>query len=335
MNKPSPELEADMIDTTIDEAERQFLPQKGAEQARFIRDLHYLYRKEEILRRASQRLLLSATPDEQVHNNAQASTTRSARHVAEDKPKRQQRRAWPKVIAALIAVLLLLGATFVTTEFARLHAQPASGQMLAPQSKEFVTPTVSATAIDKVIFSDPLSQNTHNWPVNAHQFFADGAYHIQSTTGNATAIVLQGVSLTPSWVYSLTMTEVQGNRGANDTFGVLFGYIQGKNGPSSFYTFELLNRAGASEVECYYYNNEAKSAPWKLIWHADVAFHQQLGQPNTVSVAAQSNHTLTFMIDGQAAGSASHLTLPTGGFGMFVNASGSEIAFQNMQLTRP
>lgn len=336
MKKPFAELDPATIDDYIEQTEQQLPQQPDSEDARYLRDLHYLHRKEEILQRAARRLQLVETTDEKIvslSRPGETGTLWSEQSNSPAQPRRAERRrgfAWSRLVAVLAAILLLLGALVGTSQFFRSRSQ----QILThPGSIVSVTRTTGITK-STVLFSDPLSQNIHNWPVDSQHFFKNGSYHLSVKGAISTSALLPRVSGIMPWSYSLTMTQVLGNPTAPvNSFGMIFAYTQTKaNGLSidHFYTLEFV---GQDELFLYQYDN-TRTYPWSAIWSTKLAFGQRLGEANTLKVMATAT-ALVITLNGKTIGNVAHLPLESGQFGMFVTLRGAEIAFQNMLITRP
>ena len=336
MKKPGITLHDETIDEQIELILQTIPVSQNDADARLIQDLQYLLRKEQLLAHAGERLGLTNQPamSEQPANETDRtwpdqSTLQSQPYT----PIRHKRFTWPKLAAALIAAVLLLGVLLGTTQFFQTRTTNKGNSTIST-----VTPIVSTATspVNTILFSDPLTQNIHKWPVDSQHFFFNGAYHIMAQKSYVRSIAaMLPENFMPDWSYTLTITQFQGDTGsAMNSFGMIFGY-QTAGSLAHFYTFEITNLANGT-YSLYAYNNSTTSSPWKSIWHtpASTEFHRGLNVANTVRITAQDK-TLTFSVNNQVVGSVPDISLSTGQFGMIVNVPGSNVAFQNMLITRP
>jgi hypothetical protein len=352
MKEPFANLDASSIDEQIEQILFTEPTQQDDEDTRCLRDLHYLYRKEEILAHAQQRLMITSLA-ERTHTKEdqpadpgmpvwREQSTLSSRPLA-----RFERGpfSWPKVAAGLVAAMLLIATIFGTAAFLNARSRPGpAGKGTHPGVT--ATPAISpamatATAESSILFSDPLDQNIHNWPVDNEHFFKNGAYHLSNQSMNALAAVipqLHFAELPPAVAYQITLREITGGDASPvNTFGLILRYTQ-TSGAEKFYAFEILNENGASKYRFYAYDNSKKSSnPWRIIWQAKTGreFHRGHGPnaSNTVNVVADRT-SFTFYVNGQRVGSASDASFRSGSVGMLVNLKGTEVAFSNLLITR-
>lgn len=339
MREPYTSLEPDKVDDYIDQAEQSFSQAETGEHAHMIRDLHYLYHKDAILARA--RLRLQSKDPSQAQPGARETPgvvffERAEPALQPPVPLKRRGSVWTKLVAGLAAALLLLGAIFGASQFLNTHSRPETGPGAAASS-----PISSpATSNSKVMFSDPLDQNTHGWVTDAQHFFKDGAYHLKNLSPVTPAIsLLPDFTADVSWSYSLTMTQIQGDTTspANDTFGMIFGYTttQGKSGEvKHFYMLAFANRTDKPEAVLFSYNN-LQQYPWSIIAHVPVPLHQQMGEANTLKMTILGK-SMTLIVNGQRVTSKISTAISgAGSVGLMVNLKGSEVAFQNLLITRP
>lgn len=345
MSKPFARLDTHKVDEQIEQILHISPDQPRNEDERCIQDLQYLYRKEQILARAQQRLMIASPAPANaapLDNPGEVTAAWQQNNTLLSKPYVSTRRklfAWPKLAAALAIAVLLIATLIGTVQFLNTRVQPGVGQSHpgGVNGMATVMPTVTPTA--NVLLSDPLSTNIHKWPVKAHQyFFEDEAYHVAGLWPvQASAALLAGFTPATPWSYTLTMTQVHGDiTSQTDNFGMIFACTrvneQGKQ-VVRFYSLELAPASKGGTLLLYKYDNSQLS-PWMEIWHGFATIHRQLGQANTVKVTATTD-TLTFTVNGKVAGTVSDVKLGRGQIGMFVNLKGSEVAFQNLLVTRP
>ena len=252
-------------------------------------------------------------------------------------------------VVVLITLLLLGSGIFL---WVRAHPAATTGT----QSKTTTTSRTgtidtrataaaqaTATAQANIILTDPLSQNTHNWPTSPSNVYAftGGAYHITDRGNNGIAVVLQESPFNEAIAYTLTMEEVKGDdTSVTNSFGMVIRYSeQNKGGHAiiTFYSFEVVNISGGEYRFYKYDNSQGPTAnPWTELWHEPFGneFHQGQGpgRINTFRVFANGNK-FSFTVNGKSVGSAQDDAFKSGTVGMLVNLNGTEVAFSNMMIT--
>ncbi|HLH60661.1 MAG TPA: serine/threonine-protein kinase [Ktedonobacteraceae bacterium] len=270
------------------------------------------------------------------------------------KPK-SARNGNMKILATVLLVLLLAGSGVFL--FAKIHGNqpPLTAQnklhntpLAVNQTPDvFATATaeVKATAEANIILSDPLDHNIHNWLVKntgttLYQF-QNGAYVITNNdpTRGAPAI-LQGVTLSGPFGYSLTMEEIRGDDSSiNNAFGmILRATTQQKSGKmiTTFYSFEVTNNPGG-EYEFWKYDDSqgSKVNPWQELWHHPFGkeFHEGHGPKsiNTFTIFANGKN-FTLIANGKRVGAVQDGSFSSGAVGMLVNQKGTQVAFSNLLL---
>ncbi|HEX4203247.1 MAG TPA: protein kinase [Ktedonobacteraceae bacterium] len=245
------------------------------------------------------------------------------------------------VIIAVAVVLLGSGLYFLVV--------PHSGSTTAMQNGNTTPGTMTtaqaiaqATAQANTILADPMTYNSHNWPVvskgNPQFAFKDDGYHVivNGQSNNA------GLPLLPNETYSnfgytVTMQEAKGDDGSEFNFyGIVLRYSAHGNN-KTFYLFDYQPSNHQYEFREYVDNGHLNgNSPWTVIWHHGVGkeFHTGHGakNKNTLKVAA-SGRDFTFLINGKQVGTAQDKALKSGQIGMMVNKSGSEVAYSNLLLT--
>ncbi|WP_052887700.1 serine/threonine protein kinase [Thermogemmatispora carboxidivorans] len=256
----------------------------------------------------------------------------------------ERRRARMVVTLIMAALILVVGSGLLL--LGHLH----SGQKTEPQGtatpaqQSTASPMATAANASDVLFSDPLSQNVHDWPTTPADTYAfkDGAYHITNHSQKGIAVVLQSAPFTGPTGYSLTMQEVKGDdTNINNSFGLILRFSQqtrsGKT-VTTFYSFEVQNIKGG-EYRFYKYDdsrgpNNAWGTPiWRKKFGSE--FHQGQGAKNvnTLKVFANGSN-FTFIVNGKVVGQTKDSSLPSGTVGMLVNLNGTEVAFKNLLITR-
>src|SRR5579883_256790 len=213
-----------------------------------------------------------------------------------------------------------------------------------PNVHATVTANALATVNANTILFDPLSQNIHNWPVSntgpVIYAFKDGAYHITNNDSARVApAVLPGEILKQPFAYTLTMEEIRGDdTNINNEFGMIVRFtsqMRGGKRVTTFYTFEVLNRAGG-EYQFWKYDDSQQGSPWTELNHRLFGHEYHQGQgPNSINtfkiVANGSNFTL--IVNGSQVWTVSDRSFSSGDIGMLVNLKGTEVAFSNLRLT--
>lgn len=342
MTKPFTNLDKNQIDEQIEHLLQTLPAGPEDEDSSCLRDLLYLYRKEEILARARQHLMIIDLPEpaqESLRSLPSASITLQESSTLPSRPYTRSANnllSRSKLATLLVAALLLIAALIGSTQLFHSHS-PANSQTGTHSGAILPTPT------DTILFSDPLSQNIHNWPVNAEDFFKNGAYHISSYEVTLTGLAILQQNFPESALsYQITMQEIAGDdTSSNNGFGVILRYHKSNVGQTSiytFYVFEVLNKKGASQYSFYKYDS-SKTAPWSELWHTNAGqeFHSGLGTGavNTVKVSTRGN-SFTFSVNGRQVGLFTDPNaLRPGQVGMQVNLQGTEVAFSNMVITQP
>jgi hypothetical protein len=342
MKEPFANLNTNTIDNQIEQMLQTIPEQQDDQDSSCLRDLQYLYRKEEILARAQQRLMIASLPEYSGDQKAATSTAwreRSTTLSRPQKPAAHNPFSWPKIVAVLAAALLLLGVIIGTTSFLSTRPQQTSGASHQSNRK-----TIQITPASTIVFSDPLTQNIHNFQVDSQHFFKDGAYHILNKSQGSVALVVNQSFTQPTLAYSLTMQEVAGdNAEVTNTFGLVLRYNLSATGVETFYTFEIRNQGESSQYSFYKYDS-SKVSPWATILPTNVAsplkagkeFHSGQGKNavNTVKVVMNGN-SFTFYVNGQQVAAAKDSSYTAGSMGMIVNLKGTEVAFSDMLITQP
>ncbi|MBE3564730.1 MAG: protein kinase [Thermogemmatispora sp.] len=256
----------------------------------------------------------------------------------------ERRRARMVVTLIVAALILVVGSGLL------LWGHVHSGQRMGPQGtatpalQSTASPMATAANASDVLFSDPLSQNVHDWPTTPADTYAfkDGAYHITNHSQKGIAVVLQSAPFTGPMGYSLTMQEVKGDdTNVNNSFGLILRFSQQTRGGktvTTFYSFEVQNIKGG-EYRFYKYDdsrgpNNAWGTPiWRKKFGSE--FHQGQGprNVNTLKVFANGS-SFTFIVNGTIVGQTKDNSLPSGTVGMLVNLNGTEVAFKDLLITR-
>lgn len=349
MSNPSTDLDPRTIDEHIEQILHTSLEQHEDLHSRCIRDLAYLYGKENILVRVRQRLML-ADPSEPATDLSGGTAVGWQQHTMRSQPRRPLRRtplAWPKMAAVLAAALLLISALLGATYL--LHQRSQSVPALSHPGHTQTAVSPRRTPGNVLLFPDSLSHNIHSWPTGKIEqnlfFFANGAYHITNQSMGAALVVAPDQTFASPFSSILTMTQMQGNLiSAFNAFGMVLDYAASMLNHrlvQRFYTFEItiaLEPPASSKLYFFAYDS-SRQIPWTNCWSAPLprAFHSGLKTANTLQVT-QTRNTLTFIVNNQLVGSIPLARLPfilTGGqMGMAVFLPGTDGAFSHMLVTR-
>ncbi|WP_376796225.1 serine/threonine protein kinase [Thermogemmatispora sp.] len=256
----------------------------------------------------------------------------------------ERRRARMIVTLIMAALILVVGSGLLL--WGHLHpSRQSSPQVTAtPGLQATASPMATAANASDVLFSDPLSQNVHDWPTTPADTYAfkDGAYHITNHGQKGIAVVLQSAPFTGPIGYSLTMQEVKGDdTNVNNSFGLILRFSQQtRNGKTvtTFYSFEVQN-IKSGEYRFYKYDdsrgpNNAWGTPiWRKKFGSE--FHQGQGAKNVNTLKVFANgSSFTFIVNGKVVGQTKDSSLPSGTVGMLVNLNGTEVAFKDLLITR-
>lgn len=218
---------------------------------------------------------------------------------------------------------------------------PTTSGATAANSPSTVSIQATSTAQANILFSDPLTQNIHNFLQDQQHFFKDDAYHIIDQTNNGAGMIVQQTFSEQTLVYQINMEEITGDETSTaNTFGIMLNYnvntVKGAK-IETFYTFEILNEGTSSQYGFYKYD-KSKSYPWIQIGKSikpGKEFHGGHGKNamNMVKVV-ENQGSFTFYVNGTKVGTAKDTSLKPGSVGMLVNLKGTEVAFSDMLITR-
>jgi hypothetical protein len=260
-----------------------------------------------------------------------------------------------QIIATLVAVVILLGGGvgfWVYHNHGRLPLSLGSTASSTTSNSMLGTPgaisnsnstaanPATATAAANIILSDPLSEDTHNWPVTPTDVYAfqGGAYHITNKNNVGQVTVLPSSALNSNLAYSLTMDQVSGDTATNlDSFGIIMRFNQYKKAGQlkvGFYSFEVQNTKGGTYN---FWKYDAGNKGWTQLWQDNIGNEYHLGlktdNVNTLKVVMNGSK-FTLSVNGKVVKELTDTTFSAGTVGMIVNQNNTEIAFKDMYLTR-
>lgn len=257
-------------------------------------------------------------------------------------------RRWRLPILVLAVLLIVGGSVGFAIHFvsSKQHGVSTITPGGTPNIPATATARAEASADARIIYSDPLSRNIHEWPEASNGSFVyqfkDGAYHITNNDTTRVAIaILPGENLNKPFVYTLTMDEIRGNDSStNNEAGMILRFnSQAKNGKQiiTFYSFEVVNTKGGQYQFWKYDNSQGSSvSPWKqlAVRAFGSEFHQGQGpaHSNTFKILANGKN-FTLIVNGKQVWTVQDSSLTSGQVGMLVNLKGTEVAFSNLLLT--
>ncbi len=248
-----------------------------------------------------------------------------------------------KLIGLVVVVLLVVssfGIWFVHSRTGTtLRPVASTAAHATPDKNTLATAVASATAAANDILVDPLSNNIHNFPVNANEFFANGAYHIRDAGDTGSLVILSQKPFAQANAYSLSMQEVKGDdTSVDNSFGMVLRFnqqVKGNKKVMTFYSFEVVNTPGG-EYRFYKYDDSQGASPsaWTQLWHSNFGgeFFQGKAKKNTIKIY-QSGKNFTFFVNNKQVGTLQDGSFAAGTVGMLVNLNGTEVAFTDLRIT--
>jgi serine/threonine protein kinase len=259
-----------------------------------------------------------------------------------------------RIVLIVVALVIIFGGALGFFMFVRNNSQtnqnqPGTGTQ-ATANPQTTRSNATTPAQANVILSDPLDRNIHGWlttPANVYTF-KDGAYHITNDDDkNGRATVLPTDPYTGSLAYQLDIEQIAGDdTKPTNSFGMIFRFTmnegkKNKNGDPiiTFYSFEVVNTK-SGEYQFWKYDNTDPANPWTAIKDGHLAigseFHQGKGvnAKNTIKIAMNGDK-FTITVNGKPlAKTFQDGSFSQGTVGMIVNLKGSEVAFQNLLITK-
>jgi hypothetical protein len=179
-----------------------------------------------------------------------------------------------------------------------------------------LTPT--ATAVETVVFSDPLTSATHPWPQDgAHCLFQNGSYHTLKDF-----ICFAPVGVISDANISVQVKQLSGT--VDNFFGIVFRYVDTKD----FYDFRV-NSNSLWFVDKYVNGVETPLVPQS----ATAALKPGPGVVNTLLVRAHGAR-FQFFANGVELGQINDTTYSSGEVGLRGPSSGAaDVAWNTFQIT--
>jgi len=222
------------------------------------------------------------------------------------------------VVIGLLLALLLLGGVGVSAYQLGLHQVQSTAK---PTSAATATrpPLPTATAVERVIFSDPLTSPAYPWQQDStHCLFQNGSYHI----------IKDYICFAPLGVYSDLNISVQVKQIsgiANTIFGIVFRF----NDANNYYDFRV------SSNSLWLFEKFVNGVHHYLVpLTANAAIQPGIGTANTIRVRAHGTH-LQFFANGIQIGQVTDSTFPSGDIGLYGPSTSvpGDVAFNNFQVT--
>jgi hypothetical protein len=227
------------------------------------------------------------------------------------------RRTGLLVAGMLLFALILAGGVGVVAYQFGLHQEQAAVKTAAATATRPAVPT--ATAVEQVVFSDPLTSPDHPWPqTSGYCDFQGGSYHT----------LKDYICFAPLGVYSDVNITVQVKQltGAVDTlFGLVFRYVNTTN----FYDFRITSNS------LWIFDKLVNGKhTFILPQSANPAIQAGIGVVNTLRARIHGTH-FQFFVNGTMLGQATDSTLASGVIGLYGPSTSqpTDIAWNNFQIT--
>lgn len=230
-------------------------------------------------------------------------------------PRNRQRG---RILAMLaLVVIVAAGAGVIGYVFGHQGGNTTTGTR-SPTATVPRPLTPTATAVETVVFSDPLTSAAHPWPQDgAHCLFQDGSYH---TLKDYICFAPVGVSGDAN--VSAQVRQISGT--IDNFYGIAFRFVNSQN----FYEF-LINSNSLWTVLKIINGTSATLVPHT----ANTAIKPGIGTDNLLLVRAHGAH-FQFFVNGVALGQFNDSTFSSGEIGLLGPQPGpADIAWNNFQIT--
>ncbi|HEY7350541.1 MAG TPA: hypothetical protein VH599_19690 [Ktedonobacterales bacterium] len=178
------------------------------------------------------------------------------------------------------------------------------------------TPFPGTAAGATILFQDALTSNINSWPEESHCSFHDNAYHIKNNFA----------CFAPAGNFGDENITVQAKQVAG-SLRYAYGIVFRRTNKSNWYEFDI---DGNSEWVFIKVVNEKVSMLVHFTLNA--AIKGGLNTTNTLRVQAKGAH-FEFYINGTKVGKADDTTFSSGKSGLVANGDGTEVAYNNFQIT--
>lgn len=222
------------------------------------------------------------------------------------KPGQRRRRKWRNLLLAAVATFLI-AACGIAGYF--VFGFPG------PQTR-------SSSAIpgsNSVLFSDPLTTDNNGWSSDgSHCFFQNLAYHVKNNI-----VCYSSVGSIGDATISVQVKQVAGSLLL--PYGLVFRRVSQGN----WYEFSIDSTGNWSFSKAV--NNQQTLAI--VTSTPNTAIKPGLNASNTLLVQAKGAH-FVFFFNGTQVGQADDRTFASGGIGLLATGTATEVAFNNIKITK-
>lgn len=201
-----------------------------------------------------------------------------------------------KVIAAVLALVVILGATILTTTLVRHNQDVANSNATATAQARIRAITSVYPFSNRLALNDPLTDNSHalnyGWDIDTtHCFFGDGTYHVVESENETFLCGAKSMPFT-NFTYEAQMTIERG--GKNAAGGLLFrANLQG-NTIQGYYL--LLDTQG--NYQLYITDNQSNGADQLIKKGSIPGFTTGFMQRHTLGIVAKGSR-ISLYVDTQ------------------------------------
>lgn len=223
-----------------------------------------------------------------------------------------KKRLWLILGGVLILLLVFASGVGVTAYFLGGHGNQAPASKAASPT---LAPSPTATPIERVIFTDPLSAPTNPWQVDsAHCQFKNGSYHII-----ADFICFAPIGVQSDVAISVQVAQASGS--VNAFFGITFRYTSRGN----YYDF-LVN-----SNSLWTFDKVVNNTTTELVAEvANAAIKPGLNTVNTLLVRVKGSR-LDFFVNGTKVGQGDDTLFSAGLIGL-IGSENADVAFNTFQV---
>jgi hypothetical protein len=183
-----------------------------------------------------------------------------------------------------------------------------------------VSPTVSPTPVETIVFQDSLNSPSRKWFISGHSFYSDGGYEITGSWTSFTPAANLGNGSISARVRQLS--------GANDQFYGLIFRATNDSVPSGYFfgvtqnqqwTFAALSHGNSTAI---------------VALTTNTAINAAMGASNTLTVRATGSH-FVFYINGRQVGQADASAYASGRIGLSSTDSSLRVVFNDFVVKVP
>jgi hypothetical protein len=229
-------------------------------------------------------------------------------------PTSPRRTQGGRIILAILVMLIVFASGVgvgVLVEKLQSQQTPAASKTTAPTRR----PSPTATLVERVIFSDPLTAPTNPWQNDSTRCaFRGGSYHI----------LADFMCMAPIGVQSDVAISVQ-VRQVTGTVRALFGISLRFSSTGNFYAFLLTSNS------TWLFEKAVHGATQAIVAEtANPAIHPGLNTLNTVLVRVKGTR-FDFFFNGTSVGEVNDTTFSSGLVGL-LGSKDDDVAFNNFQV---